>query len=157
SAGQYFSLGLERAALENATGSAICGAIIEHSDHVLLEKTPNGFRPPQITSQDRGRLRQDLRQDLKTRGIDVDLGPAYSVFDDAQSRTHHAYFLGTGAMPTSSDIIAIPIGELATLAYTTTAIADMMTRYALEARTRSFALYLGDAQRGDVHTLSERT
>lgn len=156
--GQYFGLGLERAALENATGTAICGAIIEQGDQVLLEMTPEGFRPPQITRPDRGRVRQDLSEDLAARGINVHLGPAYSVFDDAQNRTHYAYFLATGpAAPPTGEIQTVPIRDLPSLTYTNSAIAEMMARYALESRTRSFALYLGDKRRGDVHTLPERT
>jgi hypothetical protein len=156
--GQYFSLGLERAALESSWGTVICGAIIQEAGHVFLESTPNGHRPPQITCTDRGRLRHSLRQDLSTRGIPVQLGQAYSVFDDQQSSLHHAYFLASGtAVSQLGPLQAVPICDLATLTYTTPAIAQMMTRFALETRTGNFALYLGDALHGDVHTLTERT
>ena len=156
--GQYFSLGLERAALESSWGTVICGAIIQEAGHVFLESTPNGHRPPQITCTDRGRLRHSLRQDLSTRGIPVQLGQAYSAFDDQQSSLHHAYFLASGtAVSQLGPLQAVPICDLATLTYTTPAIAQMMTRFALETRTGNFALYLGDALHGDVHTLTERT
>ena len=155
--GKYFSLGLERAALESTSGTAICGAIIEQGDAVLLEKTPDGYRPPQITRPDRGQLRQDLINEIGARGITAKLGPAYSVFDDPQNRTHYAYFLASGTVATSDTIHAVAIRDLPALTYTTPAIGEMMTRYAIEARTRSFALYLGDTQRGDVHSLTERT
>lgn len=156
--GQYFSLGLERAALENASGTVICGAIIEQNDRVLLEKTPDGFRPPQVTRSDRGLLRQSLTESLGAQGVNVHLGAAYSVFDDVRSRTHYAYFLANGpTAPLTGETHAIPIRDLSSLTYTSPAIAEMMERYALESRTRSFALYLGDTLHGDVHTLPERT
>lgn len=156
--GQYFSLGLERAALENATATAVCGAIIEQGEQVFLEKTPNGFRPPQIARPDRGRLRNDLSDDLAARGITIGLGPAYSVFDDARHRTHYAYYLATGSAEIiSSDLQAVAIRDLAALSYVSPAVTEMMARFALESRTRSFGLYLGDAKRGDVHPQSERT
>ena len=155
--GQYFSLGLERAALDQATGSAICGAIITHADTVLLERTPQGYRPPQISLTDRGRLRLDLQEALSAQGIPLDLGPAYSVFDDTVNRTQHAYFLATSPSAPGDAVEAVPISDLPTLTYTTPAIAEMMARYALETRTRSFGLYLGDTRRGDVHSLTERT
>jgi len=156
--GQYFSLGLERAALEQTEGRAICGAIIAVGDAVLLEQTPDGYRLPQIERSDRGQLRQDLQEDLAARGISARLGPAYSVFDDASRGQHFAYFLGTSDdIQVNAPLQAVPVADLPTLTYTTPAVADMMARYALEFRTRSFGLYLGDAKRGDVHALSERT
>lgn len=155
--GRYFSLGLERAALEDATGTAVCGAIIEQGDTVLLEQTPDGFRPPQITRPGRGRLRQDLIDEMGRRGVAVRLGPAYSVFDDPRSHTHYAYFLASGRTEAAGNIHAVAIQDLPSLKYFTPAIGEMMTRFAIEARTRSFALYLGDTQRGDVHSLNERT
>ncbi|TLP69390.1 flavin reductase family protein [Parasedimentitalea maritima] len=155
--GQYFSLGVERAALENTLDTAVCGAIIKEADHVLLEQTPKGFRPPQITSADRGQMRQNLCKDLEARGIKLRLEQAYSVFDDRHSGTHFAYFLANSTSSSSNDTLkAVPIQDLAGLSYSSPAIAQMMARFALEARTGGFALYLGDAQRGDVHPSSER-
>lgn len=160
--GQYFSLGLERAALEdsaeNATGEAVCGAIIEAAGHVLLEQTPEGYRPPQVISEDRGRLRQNLKIELMTRGIDARLGQAYSVFDDRENRAHYAYILAKSSeVAIVEPLVLVPIHDLASLPYSTPAIASMMARFALEARTGDFALYLGDTLRGDVHALQKRT
>lgn len=154
--GQYFSLGLERAALEQASDQAICGAIIERDHHVLLEETVEGFRPPQVVLADRGRLRRDITEGLAARGIPVRLDAAYSVFNVGPA--HHAYFLARPAGDVrGKNLQTVAIHDLPTLDYTTRPIADMMTRFALESRTRSFALYLGDAERGDIHTLPERT
>ena len=156
--GQYFSLGLERASLESATGTAICGAIIEMGAHVLLEETTSGFRPPQISSTARGQLRQSLIEDLTARGIEARLGQAYSVFDDRNEGKHSAYFLATGAKaPPSGEILPVPVGDLPNLTYCSPAIGQMMERFAREAQTRDFALYIGDMQHGDVHAVPERT
>ena len=84
------------------------------------------------------------------------LGVVYSVFDDPSS--HSAYVLATaGRLPDDAALVAVQIPDLPDLAYTTQPIADMMTRYALEARTRDFSLYLGDAQCGETHAFSERS
>ena len=156
--GQNFSLGLERAALESPRGTVVCGAIIQQADHIFLERTSHGFRPPQITCTDRGQLRHTLCQNLTMRGVPAQLGQAYSVFDDPQSSLHYAYFLASVTGVSQQDPLqAVPVCDLATLTYTTPAIAQMMTRYAIEARSRSFSLYLGDALHGDVHALPERT
>lgn len=80
--GQYFSLGLERATFEKTSGAAICGAIVEDRDTVLVVQAAEGLLPP---------------------------------------------------------------------------IAQMKTRFALDQRTRNFALYLGDTQVGAIHTATTRT
>ncbi|MDG1737066.1 MAG: flavin reductase family protein [Paracoccaceae bacterium] len=158
SGGQYFSLGLERAASETTSGTAVCGAIIAQGDHVLLERTPDGFRPLQITRNKRQNMRAELHTALTAQNLRLEIGPAYSVFDDPATNHHFTYFLASGSttMP-NAQITAVPINKLATVTYTTDAIAVMMSRYALESQTRNFALYLGDAQHGDVHALNERT
>ena len=154
--GRYFSLGLERGALEPAGRKVVCGAIIEIDGRVFLEKTPAGFRPPQVTLSDRRQVRDSLQQNLTTRGIDARLGVAYSVYDDAT--THHVYILASAPTPPKSGTLEpVAIADLASLPYETMPIATMMSRFALESRTRDFSLYLGDAQQGDVHSLSERT
>ncbi|WP_417523925.1 flavin reductase family protein [Marinovum sp.] len=153
--GKYFSLGLERAALEQSGRGTICGAIIEHGGKVLLEQTPDGFRPPQITLPDRGRLRHDLAEALAARGLPVQVKSAYSIFDIGDMR--FTYLLATTEAATTGPLTAIAPEDLPALSYTSPPIADMMTRFALEARTRSFGLYLGDGRRGDVHSPLERT
>lgn len=156
--GKYFSLGLERAASRDMPGTTVCGAIIEAAGQVLLEKTANGFRPPQIVSTDRAGMAQTLSEKLTANGFGARLGQAYSVFDDRESGVHHAYFLAKGAeVAPQSDVHAVAICDLAGLRYSTPAIETMMTRFALEARTGDFALYLGDTLHGDVHMLRERS
>ncbi len=158
SGGQYFSLGLERAASETTTGTAVCGAIIVQDSRVLLEKTPEGFRPLQIKRSKRENMRTELIEDLVAQNVTATIGPAYSVFDDASNRHHYTFYLadGTTTLP-NAQIEAVAIKDLASLTYTTKAIAVMMSRYARESQTRDFALYLGDEQHGDIHSQIERT
>ncbi len=153
--GQFFSLGLERAALEHTGSAALGGAIITAGDNVLLERTETGFRPPQIITDDRGDLRQSLATGLEERGLPVTLGPAYSVFD--AGKTHCSYFLATASAAGSGAMKAYPIHDIPELKFVSQPITDMMNRFALEAKTRSFGLYVGDSQRGDVHLFPERT
>lgn len=156
--GQYFSRGLERAAFDETTGTAVCGAIVEDGDAVLLERTADGFRPPQCMHSDLGRLIADLQPMLTSQGITAELGQAYSVFERAKNREHQAYFLAAGSSDgADADVVSVPISELGALTYTTPAIGRMMTRFALEASTRNFAFYLGDTEHGAVHKLSKRT
>lgn len=155
--GQYFSLGLERAAFDSTEGPAICGAIIEDGDSVLMVQTKDGLRPPQCTHTQRGRLINDLRDTLISKGIRADLGQAYSVFESKNPRTQSTYFLATGHIEAASaEVIAVPIAELESQTFANAAIGRMMTRFALEQQTRNFALYLGDTEDGEIHNATTR-
>ncbi|QFT93940.1 p-hydroxyphenylacetate 3-hydroxylase, reductase component [Roseovarius sp. THAF9] len=153
--GRFFSLGLERAALEPSGNAALFGAIIALGDDVLLEATDRGFRPPQVVAEDRENSRQRLCQDVAGRGQPVTLGPAYSVFNDGN--TQCSYFLATANGGGTTGFTRCPVAEIPDLKFASSAIRDMMMRYAVETRTRSFGLYIGDARRGDVHQSQEGT
>jgi flavin-dependent trigonelline monooxygenase, reductase component len=156
--GQYFSRGLEGAAFDQTSGTAVCGAIIEDGDRVLLERTPQGLCPPQCTTINRGRLIAELQQTLEAKGITAELGQAYSVFEGRRDRVQYSYFLAIGQrLETASDIVSVPTLELPAQTYPTSAIAQMMTRFAVEAQTRSFALYLGDTEDGAIQRPPKRT
>ncbi|PWE32612.1 flavin reductase [Maritimibacter sp. 55A14] len=150
--GRYFSLGLERAASESITHGAVVGAIIETPAGILLEETPGGLRPPQITAQGRSNQLECLAKGLAARRIEAELGRIYSAFDDRGLSAHHTYVLATGAAPRETGPWrCVAPADLPALEYTTPAIATMMARFALETWTRSFTLYLGDEGAGDTH------
>ncbi|MEH6644657.1 flavin reductase family protein [Sulfitobacter sp.] len=98
--GKYFSLGLERAAFDETSGTAICGAIVEDGDTVLMVQTVDGLQPSHCTHSERGRLINDLRETLVSKGIVAEPGQAYSVFESVKPRAHHTYFLATGHIET---------------------------------------------------------
>ncbi len=152
--GQFFSLGLERSALEDTGRIAICGAIVTQGRDVLLEKTKAGYRPPQMSAPDSGKLRQDLTHYLTDQGLQVSLGAAYSVFDD--SKTHFSYFLARSTQAGAGAFERHPIADLSKLTFASQPVRDMMQRFALESQSRSFGFYLGSAEHGDIHHLSER-
>jgi flavin reductase (DIM6/NTAB) family NADH-FMN oxidoreductase RutF len=155
--GQYFSLGLERAAFDETTGTAICGAIVEDGATVLMVQTADGLRPPQCSHSERGRLINDLRSTLVSKGIVAELGQAYSIFESVKPRAHYTYFLATGHIETpTAGIVAVPIAELANQTFASAPIAQMMTRFALEQQTRNFSLYLGDTEDGAIHNATTR-
>lgn len=155
--GQFFSLGLERGARDPAAKINICGAVIEQSGHVLLEQTPKGYRLPQCTAADHASLRGSLSCDLDRRGVTAQLGPVFSIFDDPRSRTHFAYLLARASgVASGCRLEAVPISDLPKLAYASPAIARMLERFAQEATTRNFSLYLGNTLAGETHQVNER-
>ncbi|WP_170412614.1 flavin reductase family protein [Ruegeria atlantica] len=149
--GSYFSLGLEREM--DARVPTICGAIVEANGKVLLEQHDGAFRPVQMTGVEPGGQRNRLAQGLSDRGIDARIEQVYSSYNDAETNLHYTFFLA------SSDQNAPAIGAewidvsaLPDLTYASKSLHHMMSRYALEAREGVFGLYLGDAERGEIHS-----
>jgi flavin reductase (DIM6/NTAB) family NADH-FMN oxidoreductase RutF len=155
--GQFFSLGLERKAQDPAAKVNVCGAIVQFGDSVLLERTPQGYRPPEAAPSGRSSMRDSLSDELTGRGVTADLGPAFSVFDDPEQGTHFAYILAKAtAFGPACTLDAVPIADLPNTRFASLAIARMMSRFAEEAQTRNFTLYLGNAREGETHMLTER-
>lgn len=155
--GAFFSLGLERAARDPSVRRNMCGVIPRYLDQVLLEPTDQGFRLPMIETPARMGLRDALAAHLADRRVAADLGPVYSVYEDQSGNTHYAWILADAtAVEASSGLVPVPVGDLPVTRFVSAAMGRMMARYATEAATRDFTLYLGDAEHGDIHTYSER-
>ena len=151
--GRYFSLGLEREA--GLSGPSVCGAILEAEGGVLLEKGAKGLRPVQVEGSKPGAQRDRLKNFLRALELDARLLQVYSAFNEAGSGTHSTYFLATtDARAEVQDRIWVPIEDLPNQTYENDAIRVMMTRYARESETQNFALYLGDAEDGEIHSMS---
>lgn len=149
--GSYFSLGLEREM--DSKVPTLCGAIIASGDKVLLEHHEGRFRPVQVAGAEPGGQRNRLAQGLAERGIHARIDQVYSAFNDADTKLHYTFFLASveqAAPPDNTQWVAVE--DLPNLTYATPGIHHMMTRFAREAQTGDFALYLGDAERGDIHS-----
>ncbi|WP_037307192.1 flavin reductase family protein [Ruegeria halocynthiae] len=149
--GSYFSLGLEREM--DAKEPTLCGAIIISDGNVLLEHHDGWFHPFQVAGAERGGQRNRLAQGLSERGIHARIEQVYSAFNDAQTRQHYTFFLATAEQVAHPDTTRwVRIEDLPGLTYTAPGIHHMMTRFAREAQTGDFALYLGDVEQGDIHS-----
>lgn len=155
--GRFFSLGLEHKARDPGARKNICGALVEVDGGVLLKATPDGYRLPECVAPDRTSLRDSLRNELQGLGMEVQLGPVYSVFDDPSQGVHFAYLLAKATnMDAAAGYERIPFSELSGLSFSSTATARMLDRFGQEALTRNFNLYLGDAVSGETHQIQER-
>lgn len=155
--GQFFSLGLERAARDPAAKKNMCGAVLRYLDCVLLEQTDQGYRLPAMTVSDKIGLRDGLAADLAARHVDAELGPVYSVYEDIQSGTHHSWLLAkVASVEPRSGFVAVLIADLPNARFAVPAEGRMLARFAQESRTRDFTLYLGNAESGEIHSYSER-
>ncbi|WP_170464028.1 flavin reductase family protein [Ruegeria arenilitoris] len=149
--GSYFSLGLEREM--DAKVPTVCGAIIEANGKVLLERNDGALRPVQIASVEPGGQRNRLAEGLSGRGINAQIEQVYSSFNDIETNLHYTFFLASSDRNTPTDDAEwISVSDLPDLTYASRGIHHMMTRYAVEAREGVFGLYLGDAERGEIHS-----
>ncbi|WP_434050831.1 MAG: flavin reductase family protein [Roseibium sp.] len=155
--GRFFSLGLEHKARDPGARTNICGALVEANGGVLLKPSPEGYRLPECVAPDRTSLRDCLRDELQGLGMDVELGPVYSVFDDQSQGIHFAYLRAQATnVASTAGYENIPFSELSGLTFRSAATAHMLERFAEEARTRNFNLYLGDAVSGETHQIQAR-
>ena len=70
--------------------------------------------------------------------------------------TRYSYFLAESDAVPAETFEAVPIGALAESTFASAPVSQMMARFAVEARTQNFGLYLGDGERGDIHSSPDR-
>ena len=149
--GNYFSIRLEHDAAAATQAGTIAGIILEHDEMVLLEKTAEGMRPPQIVLQERSNVRHALAQFCSQAGLRVDVGAAYSVFDVRSTGVNHVYYQGKSMNAESGGLGTFyPLASIPEMAFVDDAHRAMMLRYVEEYRMRDFGLYIGDDSAGDV-------
>lgn len=152
--GQYFNLGMEREAGKIPPVGTVAGAIIEHHGSVLLEDTSRGLRPPPTILDQKRNVREAVINTYRLAGIEIELGAAFSIFDDRATGIHHIYFLGRAKSPDAGSLGAYyAIETLQDQKFIDEAHTAMLTRYAREHLNQRFGLYVGDDSIGDVTTL----
>ena len=130
----------ERAALQDTLASVV----LEYDGKVWL--TAEGALPTlRLTGQ--AGARSALKDHLAALGIDARLGPVYSIYDDEQG-LHHIVLRGKLAGP-AGGMRPLPLDPLPQL--TPGPQTDILTRFATEYRQQNFTLYVGSADRGEIH------
>ena len=149
--GGYFSLGNERQAEAPATASrqTVASVILVHNGDILL--TANG-RLPYVQLDDHTGARSALSAHLLGLGLNVEMGQVYSVYDSANGSVHNVILCAQlAALPENTPYHRVPITEFEADPVKTDIQSLILRRFAQESRTQSFGLYLGNAERGEVH------
>lgn len=152
----YFSLGLERGAVEppKSMRSFKVGVIIESEGGVLLHDTDAGLELPSIEVENRTGALGAISKYIVTKGIDVEFGPVYSIFDNQESGEYSVYFLANSTSQQTSILGEFhDVESIAELPLASKTLRVMLDRYSLETKAGVFGLYLGDEHDGDVHKL----
>lgn len=153
--GGFFSLTRERMAEASATQGqrALVGALIEAQGALWLVEGPDGWHPPRLPISNGKGARSVLQAALTEQGLMVSPGPVYSIFTDAGAGQHFTYFRVDSPQPWPG-CKPVPLAVLNQLHCDSRATATMLARYATEAQSRNFSLYVGDAESGDIHPLA---
>lgn len=152
----YFSLGLERGAVEPPTSMRKfkVGVIIEADGGILLQESDGGLEPPFIEVENRTGALGAISKHIDEKGIDLEFGPVYSIFDNKKTGEYSVYFLASSARQQSSSLGKFhEVESLTDLTMASSSLQTMLNRYSLETKVGVFGLYLGDEDDGDVHTL----
>lgn len=150
----YFSLSQERRSEVPSTTDIriVAAALVEHEGQLCILRRSDGDHLPSVEVADRSGARTAMKDQLANLNIHAELGPVYSVFDDAENATHVTVFrarLKADAERSGFDLQPISSPLLTELQ--APANSDMMRRYQQEYRNNQFGLYIGDAERGEVH------
>lgn len=152
----YYSLGLERGAVEAPTSANLfkVGVIVESEGSVLLQKTDKGLELPSVEIEDRNGALGAIQKHLEDNNSKVELGPVYSIFDNQKTGEYSVYFLANSDSQDASELgDYYAVESLVDLPMASNALKTMLDRYALERKSGVFGLYLGDHKAGDVHKL----
>ncbi|MEH6458103.1 MAG: flavin reductase family protein [Cocleimonas sp.] len=150
----YFSLGLERGAVEppKSMRAFKVGVIIESEGGVLLQESDEGLKLPSIEVENRTGALAAISKYIESKAIDVEFGPVYSIFDNQRTGEYSVYFLANSAKQQKSSLGDFyDVESLAELPMSSQSLKIMLDRYSLETKVGVFGLYLGDENDGDVH------
>ena len=154
--GGYFNLGLERQVEAKASAALHnrAGALVERDGELLLQQTSDGWKPPEIEMASRNGIRSGVEAHFEQIGFPIELGPVYSLFDDIQAGKSYSYFRAAPKQQGDSPAGRfVPIEQIDELKIASPAHRSMLKRYAYEYQVRNFALYIGDAEDGEIHQL----
>ncbi|WP_201585403.1 flavin reductase family protein [Psychrobacter jeotgali] len=152
--GGYFSLGLEREAAEISSQQkqVNVGVIIEHNGKVLLSQNDGKAALPITTTDDHSSAVSTIRQFLINNGIDAELGAVFSIYESTKNNNSYIFYR---AFAESADTQGlgeyVAIDSLAKQDFASPAMAQMMTRYAIESKNGFYGVYVGQEEHGKVH------
>lgn len=157
--GQYFSLGLEKAAAETcfAGRRSVAGVIAQKEGCLLLKQRGGQFSLPKIDVARHISASRAIEAEIAAHGISAQMGPTYSVYDGVAGE-HFIFFLATVTAPVEdqellADLAFHPLDTVLSLPIQDRAEHAMLQRFVSESGAQSFGFYVGDSAAGYVHPL----
>lgn len=147
--GSYFT-----PAKTSSAAAPLLSVVVEHDRSVfLLGDGP--FSLPGFEPESEDPVEELSRRIAGLTGLDVTAEGLFSVYSsDADGRRHVVYRAratsSSGAKPAPDSGRFVPLEEIPSCGFATTATRDVMTRYAVERAQGRFSVYFGNEAGGDV-------
>jgi hypothetical protein len=157
--GAYLTFSLAQDAIAAARHHTRVGAILEHDDAILLVEGAHGtFELPTGDRLEPISDPKSLRGTLQRLGVTAPLNFLFAVFEDPHgtARATSIYYRGTfeRAQPSNDKVLVVALSELPWDRLRDEAVRTMLRRFVRERSEDAFGIYVGDADRGTVQTLS---
>jgi flavin reductase (DIM6/NTAB) family NADH-FMN oxidoreductase RutF len=149
----YFNLGWrqEIAASSVSGRRAIAGAIVECEGQVLVCEVKGKLSLPTVHLDEPYGAPRAIQRHLAEAGLDVEIGQAYSVFDDAISGEHFTFYRAEAATVKDSSLGRFTaVEKLDAENMYLPAVSTMMRRFKSEFDNQQFGLFIGSSDLGDV-------
>lgn len=154
----YFSLSKERQsnAASHSDVIAVAGALIEYDGRILMSQANSFNCVPTVEQTSSMGARSALQQYFEKKHINIILGPVYSVYDDPVKQTRFTFLRARAESDDCRELGSFEtIESLASRKFPDQAQTTMMTRFAAESRIRTYGLYIGNAESGELHLPTE--
>jgi len=155
--GAYVTFSLEQAAVAAGGREARIGAIVEHDGAILLTDVGDGKQSlPTGTCLGTPDDPTSLHGALHKLGLAVDLGFLFAVFEEQTTGLPNIFYRSTIETEPGKLTGArfVPFDEIDTSKLPSVADRSMIDRYIAERTEAQFGIYVGDEQRGRVHSLA---
>lgn len=150
----YFSLSKERQsnASSHSDVMGVAGALIEYDGRILMSKANSDYCVPTVEQSNSMGARSALQQYFEKIRLNIRLGPVYSVYDDPVKQTRFTFIRAHAESDDCSELGSFEtIESLVNRKFSDQAQTIMMTRFATESRIRTYGLYIGNAEFGELH------
>lgn len=154
----YFSLSKERQsnASSHSDVTGVAGAIIEYDGRILMSYIDSDNCVPTVLQSNSLGARSTLQQYFEKMNMSITLGPVYSVYDDPVKQRRFTFLRARADSADCSGLGSFEtIESLTNFKFTDQAQATMMSRFVAESRIRTYGLYIGNTESGDLHPLAE--
>jgi flavin reductase (DIM6/NTAB) family NADH-FMN oxidoreductase RutF len=158
--GAYLRFGLLQRALEmvHGDGQLRVGAVLECDGSLLLEEDPRSqaLSVPCATRLGSATERSGLFKKLAELGYEITLPFLFAVYEDGdvQFVIHRGHAVPTGEIARDAALRRVPIDCVPWERVTRPAERMMLERYLRERATNVTGIYVGNAESGELHTVS---
>ena len=158
--GSYVEFGLLQRAMEVASRglSTRISAVVNCNGFILMARdaTTGKFSLPTAAQVGSSDDVASLSGILAANGIDAAVPFVYAVYEDAHTKTHNVVYRGSAESVDTSKLRDFELVSLDAIPWddlVDNPLRNLLERYRLESEQDAFGVYVGDSERGEVHTL----